>query len=219
MIKLPINGPPLNKVQDLKQKGLSQDEIAERLRSEGHNSQEISDAINQSEIKSGIEIPSPSEGQLQPSMMDQFSETEIEEEAPSPTGEGTNITIATEQPKIITQQIPIRTKTEPEEIEELVEAIIDERWQEMIGRAGDIALWKEKTKTDITSIKQEILRMEERFENLQKSILTEVKDYSKGISSINSEIKALEAVLQKIITPLTTNIKELDRITKKLKSK
>ena len=72
---------------------------------------------------------------------------------------------------------------------------------------------------ELIAIKQEIIRTQDHFKNLQGSVLGKVGEYNQNISNINTEMKALEKVFQKILEPLTTNIKELSRITEKLKSK
>ena len=82
---------------------------------------------------------------------------------------------------------------------------------------GDIIVWKEKTTTDIEAVKQELMRLENRFENLQSSVMGKVKEYSEGVSDVGIEIKALGKLLSNIINPLTNNVKELERIIKSLK--
>ena len=94
---------------------------------------------------------------------------------------------------------------------------MNEKWQSLIENFGDIGLWKDRVRIEVSSIKQEILRLENRFENLQKAILGKIKSYDENIVEVGSDIKALEKVFAKILDPLTTNIKELDRITKQLK--
>ena len=102
-------------------------------------------------------------------------------------------------------------------IHEIIEAIINEKWQDVIGGIGNIAVWKEKMNNDIVSIKQELLRLEERFEQLQGAVLGKVKDYDEGIKGVHTEMKALEKVFEKILEPLTSNIKDLNRVTQELK--
>lgn len=104
-----------------------------------------------------------------------------------------------------------------DEIEELVESVVEEKWRSLMENFGNIGLWKEKVRTDLLSIKQELVRIENRFENLQKAVLGRIQSYDKNITDVGSEVRALEKVLEKILNPLTTNIKELTRITEKLK--
>jgi len=112
-----------------------------------------------------------------------------------------------------------RGKESMEYIEELAESIVKEKWEDLMKDVGNIALWRDKMQTDIRSIKQEVLRVEQRFENLQKGILGKVDEYEKGMVEVSSEIKALERVMQKITEPLTENIKELNKITRDLKER
>ena len=44
-----------------------------------------------------------------------------------------------------------------------------------------------------------------------------VREYSDDMRSIHTEMKALEKVFEKILEPLTDNIKELSKITEDLK--
>lgn len=88
----------------------------------------------------------------------------------------------------------------------------------MTKRLGNLSLWKSRVETEITAIKQEILRMQGSFQNLQNAIAGKLNDYNQNIINVNSEMKALEGVLQKIIEPLSQNIKELNRISNDLKS-
>ena len=104
-----------------------------------------------------------------------------------------------------------------DEIEELVESVVEEKWRTLIENFGDIGTWRERTRTDVLSLKQELIRLENRFDNLQRAIIGKIKDYDENIMEVGSEIKALGKVFEKILDPLTTNIKELDRITKQLK--
>lgn len=104
-----------------------------------------------------------------------------------------------------------------EEVEALIEQIIEEKWDILTGDLGDINIWKEKVRTEIISTKQELLRLEHRFEEVNKAVLGKVSQYDKSIKSVGTDVKAIEKVLQKILKPLTTNIKELQRLTTKLK--
>jgi len=53
----------------------------------------------------------------------------------------------------------------------------------------------------------------------KNSLLGKVTEYDDHVMNVTTEMKALEKVFEKIVQPLTTNIKELNKITKELKSK
>ncbi len=111
----------------------------------------------------------------------------------------------------------LRKQNDAERVHEIVEAIVNEKWNEVVGSLGNLAVWKEKVTNDTVAIKQELVRVEERFRDLQNAVLGRVKDYDEGIRSVHTEMKALEKVFEKILEPLTSNIKELTRITQELK--
>jgi len=106
-----------------------------------------------------------------------------------------------------------------ERIHEIAESIVNEKWEEFMSRVGDLAAWQERVNMNISAIKQEIVRIQDRYENLQKAVLGRIGDYDKGITDVHTEMKALEKVFERIVEPLVTNVKELERITTRLKGK
>lgn len=189
-------------VLNMKRQGKNNDQIMQNLKNK-YGGQEISDAMTQADIKSNVEgdeIPSP--GGMETTVMEQDQEYNVPEETAMPEA-------TIQQP-----QVDISGR-----IHEISEAIVNEKWDEFISKIGDIGVWKERVNSNIISIKQEIIRIEERFDNLEKAVLGKVSDYGKGIEGIHTEMKALEKVFERILDPLITNVKELERITVKLKGK
>lgn len=167
------------------------------------------------EIKKGvgeISMPPGSEDIPSPEIPDVPSAEETEESY-SPEPSAPEIPIVIQQPMpAASQQLNIS-----ERIHEVAEAIIDERWEEFNKKVGDVAVWKEKMNMNVVSVKQEVLRMQERFENLQKSVIGKVSEYDQGIREVHTEMKALEKVFERILEPLVSNVKELNKITEELK--
>ena len=187
---------------------------------------EIADTVNQAKIpkyQSDDNIleeleqfeepqkPSQITGMKKPVQKAKIAEDDLLEEAPSPGEQGAAYFS-------YPQQETQRT-TNTEEIQEIAESIIDEKWQEFTTRLGDFNLWKDRIENEIVAIKQEIIRTQANFNNLQRAALGKVSEYSENISNLSSEMKALEQVFEKIMQPLTTNVKELGKITEKLKEK
>lgn len=166
-------------------------------KNEGESGFEGMSASTVNEIKEGVgdeDIPIPTEG------------VSAKEE---------QISIPTK--KINLEQQPTGDMTE--RIHEIAESIVNEKWEEFMGRVGDLAAWQERVNMNISAIKQEIVRIQDRYENLQKAVLGRIGDYDKGITEVHTEMKALEKVFERIIEPLVTNVKELERITIRLKGK
>lgn len=210
----------------MRKRGMADEDIVEELANKGHTYQEISEALNQADIKSGIaSVPDdfPEYGQMQESALSKGSAPSDDVPAPSPTESANveslnpSVEITSATPSIpYTPQAPSLSS---EDVQELIESIIEDRWQQVVVSVGDISLWKSQVDDDLSAIKQEILRVEDRMTRLQASLIGRVDEYGKSISKVGSEVEALERVFQKIMDPLTSNIKELNRITQDLKKK
>jgi len=136
-------------------------------------------------------------------------EEELIEEAPSPNQQFTS--------NARYQQPALQPQMANDQMQEMIEEVIEEKWGNMVEKFGDLGLWKERTNRDIISLKQELVRTQDKFNQLQRAVLGKVSEYNDNISNLGSEMKALERVFEKIVEPLTTNIKELQRITERLK--
>lgn len=215
--------------------------ITENLADEGHSYNNIEDAINSSSPTQNLK-PSIMNTPIKhrEEILEEEPNEPIEDEIPAPTPQAQQrqqhppqMHQMQQAPRIPpaqqTQHIPRESQlqrkpaqidypqTDLDQIEELIEAVVEEKWRSLIENFGNIGLWKNKIQTEVSSIKQELMRVENRLEDLQKAVLGKVDSYDKHIVEVNSEIKALEKVFQKIMDPLTTNIKELNKITQKLK--
>ncbi len=101
-----------------------------------------------------------------------------------------------------------------ERVEEIAEAIIDEKWNELIKDINKVIEWKERTDGEIKKIQQEIANLKERFESLHKGVLGKITEYDKNLTNVGTEIKAMEMTFQKILPTFTENVNKLDRIVK-----
>lgn len=102
-------------------------------------------------------------------------------------------------------------------VDETVEQVIEERWQQLVQKIEKVAQWKDKQEQHINLIKDDILTMKESFDKLEKRIVDKVSSYDRNILDVNSEIKALEKVFQKITPTLVNNVNELSNIAKTFK--
>lgn len=103
-------------------------------------------------------------------------------------------------------------------IEEISEAIIEEKWQDLMKDFNKLMEWKGSMEQRLAAIEQRFSDLKAGFDNLQRSVVDKVSDYDKSVKDVNTEMKALEQVFQKIIPTMTENVNELSRITKVMKS-
>lgn len=224
MIKIPEN--PLNSIKKMKEKGTPGDDIINILQGQGNSNQQISEGMEQSNI-----VPEPPAQQAPQAQQTPLMPTAPAQPAvPAPQEIDTTQMMDVPTPEGIAppgmrgfEQLQQPMEPSPrimeEEIERITEAVVHEKWEELTKNLGDLSAWKERVNLEIDATKQELLRTEKRLEDLQKSVFGKVDEYSKTLTDVNTEIQALSKVFEKIISPLTSNIKELSKITKDLKSK
>ena len=196
---------PLDEAMGMKKKGLNKRDIAEDLKNKGYNPGQVYDAMNQLDIKDSI----GSDPRMQLSVLNQ------DIPVPEPPGEEE----LEQEPRQVYQK-PIQAARYPSyhpENDELIESMVEEKWQQITDIVGDIELWKSRVNDDMVAITQEIMRLSSRLDNVQRSVLGKVTEYSQSIGNVETDIKALEKVMKNILQPLTSNIKELSRITNDLK--
>lgn len=103
-----------------------------------------------------------------------------------------------------------------ERIEEIAEAIIDEKWNEIVKSINKIIDWKERTESNINKLEQKFDDLRKEFDNLNKGVLGKIGEYDKSLGNLGVEIKAMERVFQKIIPTMTENVHALEKLTEKL---
>jgi len=120
------------------------------------------------------------------------------------------------QPQFAPQQ-PI--PEQGSDVEETVEAIIDEKWNELLKDINKIVEWKEKTDATLTRLQQEIDDLKQSMTSLSKGMMAKVATYDQNIKNVGVDIKAMEQVFQKILPQFTDNVNKLARITDKVSKK
>jgi len=115
-------------------------------------------------------------------------------------------------------QMPIPPpKQEPaidrERIQEVAEAIIDEKWNELLKDINKMIEWKERADSKMIKIEQDIENLKANFESLHTGILGKISEYDQNLNEVGTEIKAMEKVFQKVLPTLTDNVNKLSRIT------
>jgi len=190
-------GLPIDQVMVLRQRGMDNNQIIQELERQGYNSSQIFDALNQ------VNLSSP--GFEQPMGMDMPPQPNFPQEQPYSS------------PIQRLEPAPQQNLIDKEQIEEIAEAIIDEKWKEFEEDIKIIIDWKEKIEAKINQLEQQIRGLTESLDNLHKSIVSKISDYDRNITDVGTEIKAMEKVFQKVLPSLTENVNKLDRMTKSSK--
>lgn len=187
----------LDMVLYMKKQGYADDQLVDYLQNQGYKSSQIFDAISQAEMKAEEKMPisgPPSIPEFAPSPAEKPSAPEA-------------------MPSISEPQKPAQR----ERVEELAEAIIEEKWSALTKSVDKIAAWKDRTEERILKLEEMIKNIKDQFDKLHSGVLGQVSEYSKGLSGVSSDVKALSEVFKKTLPTFTQNLAELQRITKKLK--
>lgn len=105
-----------------------------------------------------------------------------------------------------------------EMIDETVEKIIEEKWKGVTQNVEKVVKWKDRVEQQLNLVKEDLVDIRDNFEKIEKKIMERVQDYDKNILDVNSEIRALEKVFQKITPTLINNVNELSKIAEDFKS-
>jgi predicted AlkP superfamily pyrophosphatase or phosphodiesterase len=196
-----LNIPPVSQIFELRAQGLTNNQIIDKLQRDGFKSDVISTAFSQAEARGGmVNMDVNSYGVNNPQNPMAISSGG---QVPQPQDGQRNEVLVTER----------------ERIEELAEAIIDEKWNELVKSIEKIVEWKDRTESRLDKIEESMESLKTSFSDLHKGVLGKIGDYDRNITDIGSEIKALEKVFQKILPTFTENVNELTRITKELKER
>jgi peptidoglycan hydrolase CwlO-like protein len=108
--------------------------------------------------------------------------------------------------------------TSDNSVEELVESVIDEKWNELVKDLNKIIDWKNASETRLTAIEQQFKDLKDQFDRLHAAIVGKINDYDKNIQDVGAEIKAMEKVFSKVLPAFTDNVSELSRITDRIRA-
>ncbi len=186
-------GSPIDQVMVMRQRGMGNDQIIQELERQGYNSSQIFDTLNQASLMG----PNPGIDQSQNFPQQDFSQDQF---------------TPPQQPMEQDQQP--QPQIGKDQIEEVAEAIIDEKWKEFEEDLKVIIEWKDKTESKINKFEQEIADLAANINSLNKSLMGKISEYDRNISSVGTEIKAMEKVFEKVLPSLTENVNKLERMSK-----
>ena len=101
--------------------------------------------------------------------------------------------------------------------EELIETIIEEKWNDLIKDINKIINWKNKTEEKVLKMEQQMKDLKDQFDELHRAVIGKIGDYDKNILNVGAEVKAMEKVFSNVLPVFVNNVKELNEITKKFK--
>ena len=179
---------PINEIQELSSKGASDKEIIKKLKSEGYSYDTIERSMLQA-VKAGVDQPEPVQEQApadvfqeEQGMSGELSLAELEE---------------TVSPEIV--------------VEELVEGVVEEKWQKAESRL-------EGMEGEISKIYARLKQAEQRPVNAPVRD-ERIDDYSERLEDLEARIGGLEKAFKQFLPALTRNIESLSNMIHEMKQR
>lgn len=140
---------------------------------------------------------------------------EIEEGIPAP-GEMQQTYYPKEYPQGYPQQKFAYQPQEADvsELDEMVEEIVNDKIREIETKIGNLDSFKQGLQKEIKNIDNNLSKFEIKIRDKDAEIMSKMQEVIFEIQLINSEIIAIENAFLKILSPLVSNIKEIDKIAK-----
>ncbi len=205
----------LEKVMQLQQQGMQEQEVINQLRQEGISPKEIDEAIAQSKIKAAVSQPNMQEG-MEGSIIDQQPEQPLPEYAPSPVQqqEG-NFAGYTETPQAYTggEYYAASAGASTETISEIAEQVVNESFNKFTKRTGDLVKFRNEVKEELADLNGRLKRIEDSIESLQRDVLRKVGEFGESNALVHRDLENLHGTVSKLVNPLVDNYKELKKLT------
>lgn len=199
---------PMEQVLMMKQQGYTNNQIIQTLQSQGYSTDQIYDAINQAGLGGNFEQITE-----QPEMgMPEYGQTYEQQPYPQQSFQTFQVPKQVQMPAA--PPPPQEESSYEERIQEVTEAIIEEKWQELAKDIKRVIEWKEKSEDRIAKLEQQIIDLRLSIDSLTKSIISKISSYDQNIVDVGTEVKAMEKVFQKVLPTLTESVNKLDRMTK-----
>ncbi len=100
------------------------------------------------------------------------------------------------------------------ELDEMVEEIVNDKIREIETKIGNLDSFKQGLQKEIKNLGNSLEKFETKIKDKDTEIISKIQEIVFEIQLINSEIIALENVFLKILSPLVSNIKEIEKVAR-----
>ncbi|PIO00180.1 hypothetical protein COT72_03390 [archaeon CG10_big_fil_rev_8_21_14_0_10_43_11] len=98
------------------------------------------------------------------------------------------------------------------DVEELIEAIVEERLTDVTEKLDEIERIKEQVDTNVSGIDERFSSYDERLAHLEEEQKSANDNYRKTIEEVRLEMGAMEKAMKKLVPTLASNIRELQEL-------
>jgi len=197
----------LDQVIQMKEKGLSEDQIISYLQQQGVSPKQINDALNQYNVKSAVsgnnQAPQPEEEYPQAEYEDQQQSININEEA---------------YENYPPQEYPqaeygeYSQEDSSDTMIEIAEQVFSEKNKKIKTKLDELVEFKSLTQIKVDHALERIKRIETVIDKLQISILDKVGSYGKTLESMRKEMGMMQETFGKVLPKI---VEKKEHSTKK----
>lgn len=197
----------LDRVIEMQQQGMPDEEVAKRLRDEGVSVREINDALNQSKIKQAVSqqeqpdmYPGMEQSIMQAPEAQEYAPPQQEYYAPQET-----------QYQEYQQYAPA---LDTETITEIANQVVSEKFSEFRQKTGDLISFRNEVQEKLKDLNERIKRIEDNLDNIQRAILGKVGEFGNNMNYIRKDLENLHNTVSGLMNPLIDNYRELKKMAK-----
>lgn len=206
---------PVQKAIMMKSQGMANDKIIEALLSEKYTYQQIRDALQQAEIKKNVSNPGQAQEEAQAQEMPK-EESMAPQAEPSAPSQNAPQPAAPRPMMQASAPRPMPSGINIDEIQRILEEIINEKWKESEEAIVRILEWKAGITAKMADMESRMKEFNSRIDSMNLVLGKKAEEFNMTMTNVDTEIKALDKALNKLIPALSDNISELkDALEKK----
>ncbi|NOZ82007.1 MAG: hypothetical protein GXO63_02545 [Candidatus Micrarchaeota archaeon] len=210
---------PVELVQKLAAQGLSEAEIISQLRKQGFSSSQIDKALTAA-IKSKVGGPQPPVERTPP----QTKPPEpVQPQMPQQISPPLPPLPATQQkpPEIqIPQPTPPKEEVEPQiTLEELIEGIVAERWEELEEKLKRFEERDKKLQEQVEELRKRVEEVEKLATESKKTLLGKIEEFDEHVAGIEGRVGSIEKAFKDFLPELTENIRTMQELVERMKAR
>jgi hypothetical protein len=202
----------LDRVMQLKQQGLPDEQIIMSLQQQGITPKEISDALTQAQVKNAVNgINQPTQG-MEQSIMDSQDGAQMQ---PQETAGGYSQYVPQtqemqapqysdnyQQQEYYPQENYAPQTSNTDSMIEIAEQVFTQKVKKLKDEIEKNTEFRSLTEIKMTNMERRLKRMEDMMDKLQIEILEKVGSYGEDLRSIKKEMNMIEDSFSKVASPL-----------------
>ncbi|MBN2202989.1 MAG: hypothetical protein JW700_02300 [Candidatus Aenigmarchaeota archaeon] len=222
---------PVDLVLNCASQGLSEKEIKNRLQSQGFSSDVIDRALKIA-VKESVNSEMPQVHAPAPPSMQMPEPMGMDvQRHPQPLGYPPERLVSPNEPRQIPAQQAAQPFTfEPTEvkqaespmgeitIEEIIEGIVEEKWQEFEERLLDYERRDMMLQSQLDDLRKRMKDIEGSIHEREKGLTSKLDEFGGSVEHIEGRIGSIEKVFKDFLPELTQNIKNMSELVDKVKN-